>query len=466
MNDPRVQTLLSTLPSPEILEQQARTLPPPLGPLLQDLAGALRDPKPASALGALLQGQEPLLRSLQQALPGQLATAQQAVEAAEREHQMMEARLGRLLQELAGLSAAVQPLLDQPGSPSTVIERTLRAAEHQLDESVLGQLSANLTASRAALVQALNAPKDIAGGPPPELPSGPAEGQPDIGETTVLLGDMRQEMAARGRPQAELAAAQAALLAGQRGPDDAATLQAWSEVFICAEQENNLQLARDAARALQAGNPHRVVQLALRLLGLADRAADPVESVWIRLEAALAASICGPPRPLDADRVNTLLAEADARAAGQAPHVVARVALTRGEVAEAEGRHQDARRDYRNLVQTWGREPRAAREVGRAALRLGRLLLREGHGTQARDALHLAQAVSMGIPEWSIFEAATEALFEQALQSARVDRAAKVLADFSRSPFHDSPEATIRLVEWTARLDAMSRTSPMPAEDP
>jgi hypothetical protein len=249
-------------------------------------------------------------------------------------------------------------------------------------------------------------------------------------------------------------------------------LQAWSEVFIWAEQENNLPLARDAARALQADNPHRVVQLALRLIPLADRAAEPAESVWIRLEAALAASLCAPPRPLDPGTVSTLLAEADTRAAGQAAHVRARVALTRGQIAEAEGRHQDARREYRNLIQTWGPEPRAAREpgapreVGRAALRLARLLLQEGQGTQARDALHLAQAVSMGISEWSIFEAATEALFEQALQSGRTDRAAKVLADLSRSPFHNSPEATIRLVEWTARLDAKSRATPTPAGGP
>jgi hypothetical protein len=443
--EPRARRVLDALggTSPEALRAAARVSPAPIQTMLEAVADALESADPEAALGAVMQGSaadtteaQKLLGALSALLGTQLdAITATAVAAEEPLAQVDAARRALLAAKLptpvsdgapeadVALAALLERALDIAGDEAPVRavrsalaeSRSLAAIARDVldgarrDPERAAHAAATLEARVRGLERALADAETAAAG---------------LARVPALVAEFRALAEARGElgAVAELSLVEAGLQERLHGLGDSGVQARWSATFDAAVRAGQVPLARAAAQRLQMvaierGDIARVAVLAHRTADLARDQGDVRAEVFARLEEVMALARL----PEHRDDAKMLVAEVIARAEASGEALLAaRARLTRGQLLEHLGDAAGARAAYRALLAAAKADSSYPREVGRAALHLGRLELAD-HPTRARKDLGLAQVLGRRMGEWLLYGPAVVALIEH--YTERDDRA-------------------------------------------
>ncbi|MES2638683.1 MAG: hypothetical protein V4850_04355 [Myxococcota bacterium] len=433
--EPRARRVLDALggTSPEALRAAARVSPAPIQTMLEAVADALDSADPEAALGAVMQGSaadtteaQKLLGALSALLGTQLDTITATAVAAEEPLAQVEAARRALLAakvptppegapeadvalaallaralDIAGDEApvrAVRSALAESRSLAAIAKDVLDGARR--DPERAAHAAATLEARVRGLERALADAETAAAG---------------LARVPALVAEFRALAEARGElgAVAELALVEAGLQERLHGLGDTGVQARWQATFDAAVRAGQVPLARAAAQRLQMvaierGDIARVAVLAHRTADLARDHGDVRAEVFARLEEVMALARL----PEHRDDAKMLVAEVITRAEASGEALLAaRARLTRGQLLEHLGDAAGARAAYRALLAAAKADSSYPREVGRAALHLGRLELAD-QPARARKDLGLAQVLGRRMGEWLLYGPAVVALIE------------------------------------------------------
>lgn len=415
--------------SPDQLRAAAAVSPAPVAGLLAGVADALESPDPAAALARVMggaaadtAGAAKLLHLLSGVLGAELDTVAATATAAEGPlaevdevrrafvarggpPEGADAELARLMEralDIAGDEApvrAVRSALAETRSLAEVTKDVLDEARRDPDKAA--QAAATLEARVKGLEKALGHAEDAVAGVAKVLP---------------LVSDLRALAETRGRHDAaaQLALVQAGLEERMRGLGDAGVQARWQAVFDAAERAGLVPLARTAGQRLQMvaierGDLTRVAVLAHRTADLARARGDVRAEVFARLEEVVALARL----PDHRDDARAMIGDVIARAEQTGERLLAaRARLTQGQLLEQLGDTAAARVVYRDLLTAAKADPSFPREVGRAALHLGRLELANNQPAAGRKHLTLALVIARNLGEWLLYAPTNVALIE------------------------------------------------------
>lgn len=431
----RARSVLDALggTSPQALRAAALVSPAPIQAMLEGVANALESDNPEAALSAVMQGSaadtteaQKLLGALSGLVGSQLDILSATATAAEEPlAQADAARRALLAAELptppegapevdVALAALLERALDIAGDEAPIRAMRSALAESRslaaIAKDVLDgarrdpQRAAHAAATLEARVRELERALAHA-----ETAAAGLARVPALVEEFRALAEARGELGA----VAELSLVEAGLQERLHGLGNTGVQARWQATFDAAVRAGQVPLARAAAQRLQmvaieAGDIARVAVLAHRTADLARDQGDVRAEVFARLEEVMALARL----PEHRDSARELIAEAIARAESSGePLLAARARLTHGQLLEHLGDLAGARGVYRALLTAARSDTSYPREMGRAALHLGRLEFAD-QPSLARKDLSLAQAIGRRVGEWLLYGPAVVALIE------------------------------------------------------
>ncbi len=459
----RIDAALSALQglSPEALRQAAQATPAPLNTVLSRLAGAMESSDPAASLQEALADLSVDSADLLDRLGVVEAAAGQRLAGLEQVFSALSGPLSQVEQAQERLRSGLEDMLEEGGDAALIalLRRALGLVEDQEPvravTEALQQGQALSSQLRALLRQARQDPAQAAA-----LAQSIEEQVAALEETVEraeaagsalpavinLLSALRQQVA--GQPaEVEIALAEAQLAEGAGQESDRRLQDRWRTALDLALRHQQLAPAQRAAQrlhlvALTRNDLPAAATASAEVATLAASVQDLRAEVLSRLEEALFLA-----RMRDRRRdALARLKQALHRSASGDIALQARARLTAGQALMAMKMPAEARRAWRDLLQSPDAETDYPAEAGWAALYLARLEAARGRPDDARMRLEQARRLGRSLGLWSLYSQAVVQLLEDCRSTNDAALAAQIITEArALAPRLGGPQAVAAL---------------------